>query len=125
MTGICGKIWGQTELILKTSMIEVHRIMVLPDMQCSTHMHEHKWNGFYCLEGNIDIIVQKKDYDLTDITSLSHGVFTAVKPGEFHKFRTGDTYASVLEIYWLEGISEDIIRQNCGGLVESEQIKQT
>ncbi len=114
-----GKIWGSTELLLCNPMIELHRIKIKPGMQCSTHKHEHKWNGFYCIQGAINIVVIKKDYNLIDTTRLQCGDFTAVKPGEFHHFETlKGVSAVVLEIYWLEGISEDIIRENCGGLID-------
>ncbi len=120
-----GKVWGKTESLLVTPMIEVHRINVEPGMKCSIHKHEHKWNMFYCISGAIDIHVQKNDYDLTDVTTLKSGEYTTVPPGEWHWFETNTMGAwevrkqtEVLEIYYLEPISSDIIRKTVGGIVE-------
>ena len=111
-----GKVWGQTESLLVTPMIEVHRINVEPGMKCSIHMHEHKWNMFYCISGAIDIHVQKNDYDLTDVTELFQGQHTSVKPNEFHRFFTKDEPVEALEVYYLNSISEDIVRKTVGGV---------
>jgi mannose-6-phosphate isomerase-like protein (cupin superfamily) len=110
-----GKIWGSTIPLLVTPLIEVHKIDVKPQMQCSLHKHANKWNAFYVIDGSIEIHVQKRDYELTDVTILSAGDFTTVKPGEYHKFVTRVNPATVLEIYYLEPLSEDIIRQTVGG----------
>ena len=66
---IYGKVWGSTEPLLVTPFIELHRITTLPGYKCSEHKHEHKWNGFYCISGLMDINVRKNDYDLIDTTS--------------------------------------------------------
>ena len=113
-----GKVWGSTEALLVTPMIEVHRISVRPSMKCSIHKHEHKWNMFYCMSGEINIHVQKNDYDLTDVTTLMQYGYTSGKPGEYHWFETRHRDAEVLEIYYLEPISSDIIRKTVGGIVE-------
>ena len=117
-----GKVWGRTEALLVTPMIEVHRIYVEPDMKCSIHKHEHQWNMFYCINGAIDIHVEKNDYDLTDVTKLEGGDYTSVAPGEWHWFETSTMVirkqTEVLEIYYLEPISADIIRKTVGGIVE-------
>jgi len=110
-----GKIWGNTEPLLITPTIEVHRIRVNPKMKCSIHKHEHKWNMFYCLNGVMEIHVRKNEYDLVDVTSLNTGEYTSVKPGEYHWFETKLLGAEVLEIYYLEPITEDIIRETVGG----------
>ena len=64
MSNIAGKIWGQTELILANSSLEFHRIDYKAGGVCSKHLHEWKWNGFYCMTGKIKIKVWQKDYDL-------------------------------------------------------------
>ena len=112
---IQGKIWGSTETLLVTPYIEVHRIHITPGMQCSMHKHEYKWNAFYVIEGELEIHTDKNDYDLTDITVLKSGDFTTVKPGEYHKFVSTDSDVEALEIYYPQGISEDIIRKTVGG----------
>jgi mannose-6-phosphate isomerase-like protein (cupin superfamily) len=96
-------------------MIELHRIFVNPDMKCSEHKHEFKWNAFYCVQGSIQIHVRKNDYDLTDVTELRAGEFTTVAPNEFHWFETTSESTEVLEIYYVEPISSDIVRRTVGG----------
>ena len=81
-----GKIWGETELILANNALEFHRIDYKKGGVCSKHLHEWKWNGFYCMSGQLKIKVWQKDYDLVDETILSSGDFTAVKPGLYHSF---------------------------------------
>jgi mannose-6-phosphate isomerase-like protein (cupin superfamily) len=112
---IQGKTWGTTEGLLVTPMIELHRIHVQPNMKCSEHKHEFKWNAFYCVKGSIQIHVRKNDYDLTDVTELKAGEFTTVAPNEFHWFETTNESTEVLEIYYVEPISSDIVRRTVGG----------
>ena len=114
---IQGKVWGTTESLLVTPMIEVHRIMIGPNGYCSMHKHEFKWNMFYLLYGELEIHVRKNDYDLTDMTMLQNpGDFTCVAPNEYHRFNTNHLPAAALEIYYLESISKDIIRETVGGI---------
>lgn len=112
-----GKIWGCTEVLIKTPLIEVHRLTVQPYAQCSMHMHSTKWNAFVVISGRLTIAVEKKDYALTDHTELGPGEFTTVKPGEFHRFIAGREAVSALEIYYPETLSEDIVRKDCGSIV--------
>ena len=116
---IQGKVWGETKTLLVTPMIEVHRIMINPGGYCSMHKHEFKWNMFYILYGELDIHVRKNDYDLVDVTNLNVADFTCVAPNEYHMFKSREEYDSViaLEIYYLESISKDIIRETVGGII--------
>jgi mannose-6-phosphate isomerase-like protein (cupin superfamily) len=111
-----GKIWGTTEPLLITPMIEFHRINIEPFCHCSMHKHEFKYNMFYVIEGKLDIHVRKNNYDLTDITELYQGEFTSVAPNEYHMFQSSEERVEALEIYYLNPISEDIIRETVGGL---------
>jgi mannose-6-phosphate isomerase-like protein (cupin superfamily) len=114
---IQGKVWGETSPLLVTPHIEIHKAKINPGGQCSKHKHNFKWNAFYCLEGYIEIHVKKNDYDLVDVTSLEPGEFTTVPPGEIHwfhvpSFSSGNT--KILEIYYPQGITDDIIRETVG-----------
>lgn len=113
---VTGKVWGETRALLVTPMIEVHRILIQPGMVCSMHKHQFKWNAFLVIRGRLNIEVRKKDYALTDVTELREGDFTTVAPGEFHRFVSLDEYVDALEIYYPEGLSADIVRENVGGL---------
>jgi mannose-6-phosphate isomerase-like protein (cupin superfamily) len=115
---ITGKIWGTTEVLLQTPTLEVHRLFIKPNMRCSLHMHRFKHNAFYVRTGQLYIDVHKNDYDLVDTTWLKEGDFTSVKPGEYHLFRSGPSDVQAIELYHLEPLSEDIVRKDCGGLIE-------
>jgi mannose-6-phosphate isomerase-like protein (cupin superfamily) len=110
-----GKVWGTTELMLRTPLVEIHRLRILPNMQCSMHKHNFKHNAFIVVEGHLTIETKKLDYALTDITELDPEDMTTVKPGEFHRFRSGSIGCTAFEIYYCEPLSEDIIRADVGG----------
>ncbi len=111
-----GKVWGTTETLLTTNTVEVHRIKINPRSYCSMHKHEFKWNMFYVIKGRLYIEVEKNNYDLTDVTELFQGQHTSVKPNEFHRFFTKDEPVEALEVYYLNSISEDIVRKTVGGV---------
>ena len=112
------KFGGTSKSLLVTPFIEVHEIFIKEGGYCSLHKHQHKWNAFYLISGMLEIHIEKENYKLTDITTLhTPGDFTTVKPGEFHLFKAM-TDVEALEIYYPEPLSEDIIRNSCGGLVE-------
>ena len=115
-----GKVWGTTECILSTPFIEVHRLNIEPQHECSLHKHKYKWNAFFVKSGHLFIDVEKEDYPLTDTTELGPGEFTTVRPGEFHRFRTANEVCECIEIYYPEALSEDIFRKNHGGMVNGK-----
>lgn len=115
MSHIIGKAWGSTSLLLKTPIIEVHHLIVIPNAYCSLHMHSIKNNSFYVCDGTLIIETHKNAYDLVDRTVLDRGDFTTVQPGEYHRFISGENGAEILEIYHLEPLSEDIMRKDRGG----------
>ena len=111
-----GKIWGNTETLLVTPLMELHRIQINDDGYCSTHKHQFKWNLFYVISGTLEINVYKLDYDLVDKTVLQAGGYMTVKPGEYHHFKA-ITEVKALEIYYPEPISKDIERKSVGGIL--------
>ncbi len=110
-----GKIWGITEALFNKNNVEMHRIQIKTNGYCSKHKHTHKYNMFYVEEGQLEVHIDKNDYDLTDITVLEKGQSTIVKPGEYHKF-IANTFVIAYEIYWTELDTNDIQRQNVGGV---------
>lgn len=110
-----GKIWGTTEVLLRTPFLEVHRLVIFPKAHCSLHKHLYKHNSFFVAKGRLMIEVHKSDYNLVDITDLGPGEFTTVKPNDLHSFMTGPEGCTAIEMYYPEPLSEDIIRQNVGG----------
>lgn len=116
-----GKIWGKTELMIRTPLVEVHRLEIIPNAFCSWHRHNFKWNAFICTEGQLFIETRKNDYDLTDTTYLNPGDITTVKPGEVHRFYTLGLTCKAFELYYPESLSEDIIRESVGGVTAENQ----
>lgn len=110
-----GKIWGSTECLLQTPFIEVHRILINPNSNCSLHIHQYKNNMFYVISGTLLIETHKNDYNLIDTTILNEGDYTVTKPNEYHMFKTSNKTVEALEIYYLNPIDpNDIIRQTVG-----------
>ena len=110
-----GKIWGKSETLLKTPIIEIHKLSINPNSYCSLHKHNFKWNAFIVVSGTLYISVHKNDYDLVDVTTLEKDQITTIPPGEFHKFHTLNSQVECFEIYYPELLSEDIIRKTVGG----------
>lgn len=111
-----GKVWGSTEFLLMNPFVELHRIEVVANAQCSLHKHEFKSNLFLVLTGRLKIEVHKNDYALVDETVLGPGEFTVVAPNEFHRFVSLEA-TTALEIYFPQGIGHDIVRKDCGALI--------
>lgn len=112
-----GKVWGVTEVVIATPLFELHKLTIKPQHQCSLHVHRHKWNAFVVVSGRLFIDVAKNNYPLIDVTELAPGQTTAVKPGEHHRFRTGDEPCEAYEMYYPETLSDDIERKDHGGKV--------
>lgn len=110
-----GKVWGTTETMIETPLMELHRLSIMPHHQCSLHVHRRKWNAFIVMSGVLYIDVVKNDYPLTDTTELRAGEVMAVRPGEHHRFRTGSEPCEAFEVYYPDGLSDDIERKDHGG----------
>lgn len=110
-----GKVWGQTEIIVESEFVHIHRISVLSKSRCSEHEHRFKPNGFHVFSGTLKIVVKKNDYALTDITVLGPGESTNVAPTEFHYFESGDEPVEAIEWYTPQPLrAADILRNNAG-----------
>ena len=109
-----GKVWGTTELLLRTPTVEIHRLSIAPNSRCSLHAHQFKWNAFYVQSGRLFIETHKNDYALVDVTELGPGDLMTVRPNEYHRFVTRDEPMTGIEIYYIEPLSEDIIRKDVG-----------
>lgn len=112
------KVWGLTTPLISTPMFEMHRLQVKPGFRCSMHRHRTKHNAFFVLSGAIIIDTIEGDFGgrYTE-TRLQRGDCFTVAPGIHHQFRTeadGDG-CTLLEVYYTEPLSEDIVRLNVGG----------
>lgn len=114
---ISGKVWGTTECLVSTPFAEFHRLLIRPRFQCSLHVHRRKVNAFYVVSGKLFVDVIKGDHQPPDTTELVAGSFMAIPPGEHHRFRTGEQPCECFELYYPEGLSEDIDRRDQGGPV--------
>lgn len=113
---IKAKLWGTTETLISSPFCEVHRIMVSPFGFSSWHLHAHKWNAFSVIKGTLWIESKYPGTRKTECLELLPGMVTTVAPGVVHRFASYDSdEARALEIYYPEGLSEDIIRQSIGG----------
>lgn len=111
------KVWGTTSLLLSTPNFEVHRIEVNKGGYCSKHFHQYKFNVFYIEKGKLKILVYQEDSKLVDETIVSSGESTTIEPNEYHRFEAlEDTIA--YEIYYVTLPSEDIIREDHGGIIK-------
>ena len=110
---IAGKVWGTTELVEANGALEFHRIEMNKGGVCSKHLHEFKWNGFFCESGRLLIRVWQNDYDLVDETILEAGQYTKVKPGLYHQFECLEDGVA-FELYWAEFNHNDIKRESVG-----------
>ena len=68
-----GKIWGETELILANNALEFHRIDFKEGGVCSKHLHEWKWNGFYCMTDGVAFELYWANFSHHDIVRESVG----------------------------------------------------
>ena len=123
-----GKVWGQTEEIVKNSSLELHRIEIHPETECSIHSHRYKWNGFYVEKGRV-LIRERMDYgngnELWDETILTVGEYHEVKPGHDHQFvACSDEMSIVYEIYFAHFDHDDILRKTVGGIIEKGRVLQ-
>ena len=128
MTAKEGKVWGTTQTLINSPVVEVHRIIINKDGYCSQHTHQSKINAFYVLSGVLQIsrwknyvhevgkIIQAgfDQHQMVDITKVYRHQMCVVPAGEPHMFTAlEDTVA--LEIYWAELNHNDIQRTNVGG----------
>ena len=110
------KVWGITSPIFQNSMFEVHRIEINAGGYCSKHYHKYKYNVFYIESGKMKII-NYEDGNSINETLLSCGEQTTVSPNEFHRFEALEKTIAY-EIYYSEFQSDDIIREDEGGINE-------
>lgn len=115
------KVWGDTAPIFHKNNVESHLINVNPFSFCSKHCHNHKYNMFLVVDGELWVSVWKS-YGLVDVTHLKPGESMKVAPGEFHQFESKSSSCKALEFYWTEISPEDIQRENTGGLTNTKDV---
>jgi mannose-6-phosphate isomerase-like protein (cupin superfamily) len=117
------KIWGKTALVAKRPGFTVHHLAVVPRSYCSIHLHEHRFNGFFIIQGQMTIREflapdRISEESTHHVIELKAGDYYEVAPGVCHQFRSEEG-CEALEIYFPPDVREDDIRRfSVGGLVE-------
>lgn len=115
------KVWGRTHTLLDTPLCSIHKLHILPGARCSLHFHKHKWNAFYVVRGHLILDIERVNGCMPVPHDLSAGDFYTVKPAALHQFRTPvDEGCICLEIYYVEPLSEDIIRRDVGERIDKD-----
>lgn len=109
------KVWGDTQLLFAHNCVECHRIAFRAGWQSSRHRHEHKWNRFVILEGELRVVIFR-ERGKQDETIVCSGQVTDVPPGIWHRFE-GIQDGVALEFYWTTLEAGDIERADVGGKV--------
>lgn len=104
-----GKVWGTTAPVFSKNGVSIHRIEIKKGGYSSEHLHEHRWNAFYCESGRVEIHTHRRETDLRDVTVLYPGDQTTVAPGDMHYFKAMEK-SVVYEIYYAECDDRDIKR---------------
>ena len=109
-----GKTWGYTTDFFRNAMVSAYHLEVRKGGYCSEHKHDHKYNSFYVVSGELEITIWREG-EKPDVTIIGPGQSTAVSPGFWHKFK-GITSVHCIEIYQVLLIDPDIKRRTGGGL---------
>jgi mannose-6-phosphate isomerase-like protein (cupin superfamily) len=122
------KIWGETKMVWSGNNTEIHQITIKKGGYCSKHKHINKYNLFFIIQGKlmvetwkeIDVIDKNKwsENNMIEKTILLSGESTIVSPRQYHRF-TALIPTRAIEVYWTYLEKDDIIREDCGGILKS------
>ena len=106
------KVWGVRDRVHLSKQCEIDLLTLLPNSQCSVHLHNKKFNKFIVVQGVVTIRTAFGDI------KLKQGERIVVEPPLIHQFKTNNNMAVVLEIAyvdkeWID--SDDIVRLVQGG----------
>ena len=122
------KCWGVSTPVLLLPKLQVHRIMVAPQSECSIHLHRQKANRFYVESGEL-VIREFPGLAIHKDTVIRSGEIYDVLPNVTHQFiqPKGDAPDVIAyEMYWcLDGSDvrdDDIVRlrEGRGSMVWAE-----
>lgn len=108
------KTWGQRFKLYENDLCEVCYLALVPNQRCSWHVHAHKVNFFFVIEGQL---VVKTEWG--EVLLEPYEFFT-VNPGDYHEFQTHDKSAKIIEIAHVSLDPEDIHRETIGGPLNAE-----
>lgn len=105
------KIWGFVQTIFKNTKCQVDFLYVRKNTVCSLHLHNNKYNRFFLLQGEVEIIINSQIYN------LKKGEIFDVEPQIVHQFK-GLKNSFMLEISFVNDDNlnlNDIQRLSQGG----------
>lgn len=107
--------WGR-RVITRKDKYSVTTILYLePNKRCSWHFHNHSYNQFFVIEGELVVTTDIGPDGQENFTTLTDGQFFTVQPGVTHEFATNGKRTIIEEIAYVEFSSEDIQREKLGG----------
>lgn len=121
------KDWGLNFSVFANPNFEVHHAYIEQGGYSSRHCHNHKYNLFYVISGELWVHF----YGSEDQTNSQHVVHTVelhagdklvVPPKVWHRFYAPKTSEPVnlLEVYWSGHVDpNDIVRKDTGGIYPS------
>lgn len=109
-----GKDWGYTTEFFRNAIVSSHHLEIKRGGFCSEHVHEHKYNLFYVISGELELTIWR-DEKMKDVTIVTAGQSTAIPPSFWHKFRAL-THVECIEIYQVLLLEPDIDRRSDGGV---------
>lgn len=111
-----GKNWGYTMEFFRNAMVSAHHLEIKKGGYSSEHCHEHKFNTFYVISGELELTIWR-DKKMKDVTVVTEGQTSAIPPGFWHRFRAL-TDVQCIEVYQVLLIEPDIERRIKGGIEE-------
>ena len=105
------KTWGQRFKLHEDDLSETCFLQLDPWQRCSYHVHDHKSNFFFVIDGELTI---KTEWGTTIIKQYE---FFTVLPGDFHEFQTHELPTRIVEVAFVK-LAEDIKREELGGTLD-------
>jgi len=107
--------WGR-RIITRQDSYSVTTILYLePNKRCSWHNHNHSYNQFFVIEGELNVKTDIGPEGQINQTTLTEGQFFTVFPGVTHEFSTNGDRTIIEEIAYVEFDKNDINRKELGG----------
>lgn len=86
------KKWGSELWVVNTPEYCGKLLYLRQNAECSYHYHPIKQETFYCMQGQVDLLVWTKHYQLNPYADP-----VTIEPGEKHSF-FGNTDAVIMEV---------------------------
>ncbi len=107
--------WGNRIVTWEDSSKLVAILYLEPKKRCSWHKHEHSYNQFFVIKGELVVKTGIGPDEQRNYSRIQEGQSFTVGPGVYHEFRTGKDFTIVEEIAYVKYDSRDIHRTQLGG----------